>query len=185
VGRQSHRGGEVTKKGQPENIQNRAMRGLWASWSLAHGWSGRWQDDKPEWPGDEVLLDWSSHQPDGRLLLAPGLGVVSLRWIRSQRPWVKPRGEITLPLDTARKVFDSAVGGMDFGSGFLDDEEVAALRAFAVALGLDPMLATPSKFSAKYNHDFVLSTSSYYAKKGMCNTCLKDEDAPCHNGQAK
>lgn len=49
-----------------------------------------------------------------------------------------------------RAVFDIAVGSMDFGSGFLDDEEVQMLRAAAVDLGVDPMEATPSDFKSKY-----------------------------------
>jgi hypothetical protein len=49
-----------------------------------------------------------------------------------------------------RIVFDAAVHSMDFGSGFLDDEEVAALRRAAVILGADPDSATPDKFICKY-----------------------------------
>lgn len=47
-------------------------------------------------------------------------------------------------------VFDVAVNSMDFGSGFLDNEEVEALRAAAVDLGVDPMEATPHGFKAEY-----------------------------------
>lgn len=49
-----------------------------------------------------------------------------------------------------RVLFDTAVGSMDFGSGFLDDEEVAALREVAGMLGADPMVATPGKFRCGY-----------------------------------
>jgi hypothetical protein len=49
-----------------------------------------------------------------------------------------------------RIVFDTAVHSMDFGSGFLDDEEVAALREVAVVLGVDPAAATPRNFTCKY-----------------------------------
>lgn len=89
-----------------------------------------------------------------------------------------------LPLDIARKVFDTAVDSMDFGSGFLDDEEVLALREFAVAIGVDPMTATPYGFSAKYNHVFVLSRG-WYGERGLCGQCYLAEDAPCHHGGAK
>jgi hypothetical protein len=47
-------------------------------------------------------------------------------------------------------VFDTAVHSLDFGSGFLDDEEVAALREIAVILSVDPAKATPSNFTCKY-----------------------------------
>jgi len=49
-----------------------------------------------------------------------------------------------------RIVFDVAVHSMDFGSGFLDDEEVAALREVAVTLGVDPAEATPGNFRCQY-----------------------------------
>lgn len=49
-----------------------------------------------------------------------------------------------------RVLFDTAVGSMNFGSGFLDDEEVAALRQVAVILGVDPEVATPQNFKCKY-----------------------------------
>lgn len=52
---------------------------------------------------------------------------------------------------TLQIVFDAAVGSLDFSSGFLDDEEVAGLRAIAVLLGVDPMVATPLNFKCKYD----------------------------------
>ncbi len=53
--------------------------------------------------------------------------------------------------ETWRAVFDVAVRSMDFGSGFLDDEEVSLLRRAARLLGVDPMEATPSNFRCKYS----------------------------------
>lgn len=58
---------------------------------------------------------------------------------------------VIAPLAVARIVFDTAVNSMDFGSGFLDHEEVEALRAFAVLLGVDPMVATPDNFRCQYD----------------------------------
>lgn len=58
--------------------------------------------------------------------------------------------DITIEKRTLQIVFDVAVESLDFGSGFLDDEEVAGLRAVAEVLGVDPMLATPSNFKCKY-----------------------------------
>ena len=52
--------------------------------------------------------------------------------------------------EVLRALFDTAVHSMDFGSGFLDDEEVASLRTVAVVLGVDPWEATPAKFRCKY-----------------------------------
>ncbi len=54
-----------------------------------------------------------------------------------------------------RIVFDIAVNSMDFGSGFLDDEEVTVLREVAGILGVDPDVATPRTFKCRYSgsHD--------------------------------
>lgn len=52
--------------------------------------------------------------------------------------------------EVLRALFDVAVSSMDFGSGFLDDEEVAQLRQAAKVLGVDPMEATPQNFWCKY-----------------------------------
>jgi hypothetical protein len=43
---------------------------------------------------------------------------------------------------------------MDFGSGFLDTNEVEALRALAVTLGVDPIEGTPPEFVKHYPHPF-------------------------------
>jgi hypothetical protein len=55
-----------------------------------------------------------------------------------------PEGEtITIPRSIVQRLLDITIGSTDYCSGFLDDEEVEALRAVAVALGVDPMKATP------------------------------------------
>lgn len=61
---------------------------------------------------------------------------------------------ITIPKLTAQILFDALVHSMDFGSGFLDTEEVEALRGMAVALGVDPSEATPHEFKSGYPHAF-------------------------------
>jgi hypothetical protein len=62
--------------------------------------------------------------------------------------------QVTIPKLTAQILFDALVQSMDFGSGFLDTEEVEALRAMAVVLGVDPAQATPAEFTARYPHTF-------------------------------
>lgn len=61
-------------------------------------------------------------------------------------------GTVTIDCEVLRAVFDTAVHSMDFGSGFLDDEEVQALRACAIVLGVEPRIATPRNFVCKYEH---------------------------------
>lgn len=53
-----------------------------------------------------------------------------------------------------RAVFDIAVGSMDFGSGFLDDDEVTALRSVAERLGVNPMEGTPENYRKRIVHEF-------------------------------
>ena len=57
---------------------------------------------------------------------------------------------IQVPKLTLQIVFDAAVESMDFGSGFLDTEEVDALREVAGLLGVDPRVATPDSHWAAY-----------------------------------
>lgn len=84
-------------------------------------------------------------------------------------------------------VFDVAVHSTDFGSGFLDDEEVEALRGVAVLLGVDPMEATPENFKCKYTglHRWMgLDAGHVHLPQGregeatawMCRNCHRVED---------
>jgi hypothetical protein len=57
---------------------------------------------------------------------------------------------MNIPEDTAKAVFDIAVGSLDFGSGFLDDEQVERLREYAVLIGVNPWEATPENHKPKY-----------------------------------
>lgn len=66
--------------------------------------------------------------------------------------------DVTVARDVAQRVFDTAVNSMDFGSGFLSTDEVDALRAFAVLIGVDPMNATPGGFRGQYAHEFTPET---------------------------
>ena len=82
-----------------------------------------------------------------------------------------------------RIVFDTAVHSMDFGSGFLDDEEVAALREVAVILGVDPAEATPRNFTCKYRGHHAaephLDTPFFTGPDGVArNAFRRVEDFP-------
>lgn len=79
--------------------------------------------------------------------------------------------KIIIERETLQMVFDTAVNSLDFGSGFLDDEDVAGLRAAAVLLGVDPDVATPLNFKCKYNgkHKPWGNDSPSQAKK--CRFC--------------
>lgn len=49
-------------------------------------------------------------------------------------------------------VLDIATMGDDLGSGFMDSEQVEAMRTLAVAIGLDPMKVTPRSFRCGYRN---------------------------------
>ena len=86
-------------------------------------------------------------------------------------------GVVSAPKDVLRIVFDTAIGSLDFGSGFLDDEEVTALRTMAGLLGVDPNEATPYNFRAKYPHPYDphRCTSSIYTG------CVLPASDPIHS----
>lgn len=61
---------------------------------------------------------------------------------------------ITLDFEHAQRIFDALVGSMDFGSGFLETDDVTALRALAEAIGVDPNKGTPAEFISQYPHQY-------------------------------
>lgn len=58
--------------------------------------------------------------------------------------------EVTIRRGDLRALLDIGTGSMDFGSGFMDNEQVEALRKVAVLLGVDPVTATPPNFLEQY-----------------------------------
>lgn len=66
---------------------------------------------------------------------------------------------IAVPRAVLQVAFDAAVNSLSFTSGFLDDEEVDALRAVAVLLGVDPVTATPAnhmcRIEGKHDRTYV------------------------------
>jgi hypothetical protein len=60
-----------------------------------------------------------------------------------------------ITLDELKKLFDLATESMDFGSGFMDHEEVVLLRRVAVIIGVDVKEGTPDNFRASFAHDVV------------------------------
>jgi hypothetical protein len=85
--------------------------------------------------------------------------------------------EITheVPDSVLRILFDALVNSMDFGSGFLDSEDVEALRAVAVMIGVDPMDGTPSDFAHQYPHTFRGRTLEH-----ACMKCGRYADFIAH-----
>lgn len=65
-----------------------------------------------------------------------------------------------------RAVLDVCTGSMDFGSGFLDNEQVEAIRKLAEILDVDPLRVTPSNFACQYGapHQWAWSKEWRHAK---------------------
>lgn len=61
---------------------------------------------------------------------------------------------LTVPKVLVQILFDAVCNSMDFGSGFLDTEDVEALRTTAALLGVDPKVATPDAMKGNYEHDY-------------------------------
>lgn len=87
----------------------------------------------------------------------------------------------SIPTEDLRALFDIAVNSMDFGSGFLDTDEVKLLRAIAVLVGVDPRKATPHEFTSQFPHPFQ---THYDEALAICGEnygrCLKAADHPIH-----
>ncbi|MFD6636726.1 hypothetical protein ACFWDN_12985 [Micromonospora chalcea] len=81
--------------------------------------------------------------------------------------------ELSVPTVDLQYLFDMVVQSMDFGSGFMETDDVEVLRRFAVLLGVDPMKATPSEFRSQYPH-------RYDPGAWHCTVCSKREDHPVH-----
>lgn len=56
---------------------------------------------------------------------------------------------------TIKTMFDIICCSLDWGSGFLDTDEVITLRDVAVLLDVDPMEATPANMRPSFQHDFT------------------------------
>jgi hypothetical protein len=69
--------------------------------------------------------------------------------------------KIEVPKLAVQIVFDALCQSMDFGSGFLDTEDVHGLREIATALGVDPNEATPDDFRKDFPHPFKMPTAPY------------------------
>lgn len=87
---------------------------------------------------------------------------------------------MTLPTEDVRQLFDLVVHSMDFGSGFLDSDDVTLLRRVAEHIGVDPMVATPSEFKRDYPHPFKRHKMWNGVFSDACDACGQREEHPTH-----
>lgn len=62
--------------------------------------------------------------------------------------------KVEIEMEELKQLFDLIVGSLDFGSGFLDNDDVVLLRKLATVLGVNPMVATPYTDRKTYPHAF-------------------------------
>lgn len=92
----------------------------------------------------------------------------------------EPIGMVLIERGNLLALYDIAVNSMDFGSGFLGDEEVEQLRAVAVLLGHDPLDATPFNDMSRYPHAFDAAKGAHNIPTDYCRRCSKKVDHPAH-----
>jgi hypothetical protein len=86
---------------------------------------------------------------------------------------------IPVQRDDLRTLFDLVVHSLDFGSGFLDGNDVPALRRVAELIGVDPMIATPENEAWKYPHKF--KEFRYFEDETVrCGLCKRAKDFGKH-----
>jgi hypothetical protein len=87
---------------------------------------------------------------------------------------------VGLPVEHVKTMFDLIVHSLDFGSGFLDYEDVLVLRAVAEKIGVDPIVATPMDLARKtFPHHYEERVAGGLAM-GYCERCREPEDNPIH-----
>lgn len=83
--------------------------------------------------------------------------------------------------DVLQALLDIVVGGMDYGSGFLDDEQVEALRAAAEAAGVPVQNVTPRNHLCKYRRTHRVQTLT--PRDAYCVDCYYRPSTPPVAGQ--
>lgn len=93
--------------------------------------------------------------------------------------------KVRIELEDLKALFDVAVNSMDFGSGFLDTDEVNVLRRVAVVIGVDPMVGTPMDFRKRIAHPFTpYATPRWEWHEHSCQWCEQRSEAGVHTEAA-
>lgn len=81
-----------------------------------------------------------------------------------------------VPDEDVRALLHMIATSMDFGSGFLDTEEVVVLRRVAHLVGMDPAAVTPRNMP----HAFVPREHLPEPESEPCARCYERKDRPVH-----
>ncbi len=85
---------------------------------------------------------------------------------------------VSLQRQLLQDLFDVATSPLDFGSGFLDDDQVRSLREVALVLGVDPLVATPANYVCRYTGEHKFSphvTTPGYKRCWRCEQEIRVE----------
>jgi hypothetical protein len=74
--------------------------------------------------------------------------------VTSAQHAAKAEEPVTLTFTDAQRIFDLAVGADNACSGYMDLDDVHAMRRLAVTLGVDPATCTGEEFTAQFPHPF-------------------------------
>src|SRR4051812_17657551 len=74
-----------------------------------------------------------------------------------------------------RALLDVATTSMDFGSGFLNDEEVEIIWKISDVLGVDKKLTTPDNYRCKLAHGHEYKWETWQGGLWYCKFCRHTE----------
>lgn len=77
----------------------------------------------------------------------------------------------------AQRIFDLAVAADQACSGYMDSDDVAAMRRLAVALGVDPRVCTGEEFVSQFPHRFEPGAVDYDVHRQTIVTSRPDVGA--------
>lgn len=90
-------------------------------------------------------------------------------------------GMVLMPRGNVQEMLDIITGSLDYGSDFLDQEQIETLRSVAEMLGLNPMAATPTKYSKFFPHACNTYFNKYInATSPVCRWCGALPSEPWH-----
>lgn len=101
---------------------------------------------------------------------------------RTEKVELLAKAYVKVPLGLLQGIFDLAVGSMDFGSGFWDDDDVRIGREVAELIGVDPIEGTPEPYRKRIAHTF--KPHQFYGGRILCAHCHLEEGAEVHQPDA-
>jgi hypothetical protein len=81
---------------------------------------------------------------------------------------------VTVTIGMLQALLDAISGSLDFGSGFLNNEEVEVMRAVAGLIGVDPDRVTPPEYMCLYRGFHTFPESRRGGERPFCRSCGVD-----------